>query len=311
MAEPPQGPAPPPSDKNNLLKAFLSGGAGGTCLVLAGHPFDVVKTRMQTAAVGATPGGSLGVLRSMVAEGGPRALFRGMSAPLLGVTPIFAVCFWAYGVGKDCMRALTGARSDGELTLPAIGVAGALSAVPTTAIMAPGERVKVLMVSGRGADGAPFRSPRDVLAHLARVEGSAAAGARALFRGALPTLLRDGTGSFAYFGVYEGVKRWFAQGAPPGAAPSAAAVLVGGAAAGVANWFVALPLDVIKSRMQASSGAAGAAPNMAAVTRSIVAAEGLKGLYRGLAPALLRAVPANAACFSGQENARRWLDEVM
>jgi solute carrier family 25 carnitine/acylcarnitine transporter 20/29 len=298
-------------DPYNLLKAFLSGGAGGICLVLAGHPFDVVKTRMQTAAPGATPGGALGVTRALVAEGGARALYRGMSAPLLGVTPIFAVCFWAYGVGKDGMRALTGARSDGELSLAAIGAAGAFSAVPTTAIMAPGERVKVLMVSGRGADGAPFRSPRDVFSHLARVEGSAGAGARALFRGALPTLLRDGVGSFAYFGVYEGVKRRLAQGAPPGAPPSAAAVLVGGAAAGVANWLVSLPLDVIKSKMQASSVAAGSAPNMVAVTRAIVVAEGLRGLYRGIGPALLRAVPANAACFTGQENARQWLDKVL
>jgi solute carrier family 25 carnitine/acylcarnitine transporter 20/29 len=301
----------PQPDKHNLLKAFLSGGAGGVCLVLAGHPFDLVKTRLQTAAQGAPRVSAMGVVRAALAEGGVRALFRGMSAPLLGVTPIFAVCFWAYGVGKDGMRALTGARSDGELSLAAIGAAGAFSALPTTAIMAPGERVKVLMVSGRGADGAPFRSPRDVFAHLARVEGSSAAGARALFRGALPTLLRDGIGSFAYFGVYEGVKRWAAQGAPPGAPPSAAAVFAGGAAAGVANWLVALPLDVVKSRMQASSAAAGRAPNMAAVTRAIVAAEGLRGLYTGIGPALLRAVPANAACFTGQENARQWLDKVL
>jgi solute carrier family 25 carnitine/acylcarnitine transporter 20/29 len=31
----------------SLLKTFLSGGAGGLCLVLVGHPFDLIKTRVQ------------------------------------------------------------------------------------------------------------------------------------------------------------------------------------------------------------------------------------------------------------------------
>ena len=29
-----------------------------------------------------------------------RGLYRGMSAPLVGVTPIFATCFWGYDMGK-------------------------------------------------------------------------------------------------------------------------------------------------------------------------------------------------------------------
>ena len=31
---------------------------------------------------------------------GPRGLYRGMSAPLVGVTPLYAVCFLGYSVGK-------------------------------------------------------------------------------------------------------------------------------------------------------------------------------------------------------------------
>lgn len=32
---------------------------------------------------------------------GPFGLYRGMVAPLLGVTPMYALCFLGYGVGKD------------------------------------------------------------------------------------------------------------------------------------------------------------------------------------------------------------------
>lgn len=34
------------------IKSFLSGGFGGMSAVLVGHPFDLTKTRLQTAAPG-------------------------------------------------------------------------------------------------------------------------------------------------------------------------------------------------------------------------------------------------------------------
>lgn len=31
------------------IKAFLSGGFGGACLVFVGHPLDLIKVRLQTS----------------------------------------------------------------------------------------------------------------------------------------------------------------------------------------------------------------------------------------------------------------------
>lgn len=292
------------------LKAFLSGGFGGVCLVAVGHPFDIVKTRTQLATTAGT--NPLTVFKTILAESGPRGLFRGMSAPLAGVPFIFALCFFAFGEGKRLMRSLTGAATDRELSLGAIGVAGALSAVPTTLIMAPGERIKVLL-----ARDAAFKGPVEVARHLVRTEG-----AGSLFRGATATLLRDGSGSVAYFSVYEGMKRVFearadadaAAAGTPGAPRtlSTPAILLGGSAAGIANWLVALPMDTLKTRIQGAAAAAGGAraPGIVAVARALVAAEGVGGLYRGLGPALLRAVPANAACFCGMEYSKQALDQL-
>ncbi len=35
---------------------------------------------------------------------GPTGLYKGMLAPLLGVTPLFAVCFFGYGVGRKLQQ---------------------------------------------------------------------------------------------------------------------------------------------------------------------------------------------------------------
>jgi solute carrier family 25 carnitine/acylcarnitine transporter 20/29 len=75
------------------VKAFVAGGFGGVCAVLVGHPFDLTKTRLQTAAPGTYTGG-LDVVKKTLARDGPTGLYRGVVPPLLGVTPIFALSFW-------------------------------------------------------------------------------------------------------------------------------------------------------------------------------------------------------------------------
>jgi solute carrier family 25 (mitochondrial carnitine/acylcarnitine transporter), member 20/29 len=291
------------------LKSLLSGGVGGMCLVLAGQPFDLIKVRLQTAAPGSGVS-AWGLTRATLRAEGVRGLYRGMAAPLAGVTPIFALCFWAYDLGRHTIVERRGYAGLGDLSLLEVGVAGAGSAIPTTLIMAPGERVKVILQTQGGGSGPPrFAGPLDVVRHLVRTQGVAS-----VFRGAGATLARDGAGSFAYFAAYEWIKR---QLTPAGSsALSPTAVVLGGGAAGVANWLVALPIDVVKSRLQAQVGAPTAAggpppPGALAVARALVAAEGVAGLYRGLGPALLRAFPANAACFAGIEWSKKALDSVM
>lgn len=72
------------------LRSLASGGVGGVCAVLVGHPFDLVKVRLQTAESGVYKG-ALDVVRQTVAREGAKGLYRGVSAPLTGVTPM---CMW-------------------------------------------------------------------------------------------------------------------------------------------------------------------------------------------------------------------------
>lgn len=311
-----------------MLKNFLSGGFGGAllevkrvcgyhvvdqqfgrtgiCLVAAGHPFDLIKVRLQTMKV--VPGqeppyrGAMDCARKIVAAEGFRGLYRGMAAPLTGVTPIFAVAFWGYDLGKQMIMSAKGLKSKDELTLMDFAVAGAISAVPTTAIMTPGERIKCVLQI-QSAENARFKGPMDVARHLVRTEGWSS-----LFRGTAATLLRDGSGSMAYFAVYEWIKRTLTP--PDSKQMSPVSVMLGGGFAGVCNWIVAIPADVIKSRIQTAEGAE-IGKGIIQHARELMANEGgVFALYKGAGPAMLRAFPANAACFLGVEVAMQFLNKL-
>ena len=53
------------------LRSLAAGGVGGVCAVLVGHPFDLVKVRLQTSERGVYSG-ALDVVRKTVAREGLR-----------------------------------------------------------------------------------------------------------------------------------------------------------------------------------------------------------------------------------------------
>ena len=69
-----------------------------------------------------------------------------MGAPLVGVAPIFALSFMGFGIGKKLQQ---GGDPEKKLSLAQLAVAGGISGVLTTVIMAPGERIKCLLQVGR------------------------------------------------------------------------------------------------------------------------------------------------------------------
>jgi len=288
----------------SALKSFLSGGVGGVCAVLVGHPLDLVKVRIQTGDGGST----MQVLRSSFAQGGVRGLYRGVSAPMLSVAPCFAVSFWGYDMGKRFVSYFNTndePNRPSNLSVTQLCIAGFLSAIPMTAIMAPTERIKCLLQVqanevAKGGKG-KYSGIRDCATQLFK-EG----GIRSIYKGTFVTILRDGPGSAAYFGVYELAKREIsrAQGLEPGDL-SPVAVLTAGGLAGMGCWIVQIPADTIKSRYQTAPE--GMYNGLFDVYKKLISDEGPAGLFRGLRPALLRAFPANAACFYGMEVARRAL----
>lgn len=287
-----------------MLKSFLAGGVGGVCVVLVGHPLDLIKVRMQTTN---SSGSVLQMFQSTFRQYGIRGLYRGVSAPLIGVSPIFALSFWGYDVGQRIVRwssssmstTTTSTGQQGELTLTQKCIAGGLSAIPTTIVMAPVERIKCLLQTSSTGQ---YKGFMDCAKSVYQ-----SGGLKSLYRGTVLTLLRDGPGSVAWFGMYEWTKKTMmeAQGITDTTQLSPLAVLLAGGLAGIANWSIAIPPDVLKSRYQSAPD--GTYKNIADVYKQLIQKEGHQALFAGLKPAMIRAFPANAACFMGMEVARKAL----
>jgi solute carrier family 25 (mitochondrial carnitine/acylcarnitine transporter), member 20/29 len=76
----------------------------------------------------------------------------------------------------------------------------------------------------------------------------------------------------------------------------------------MANWAIAIPADVLKSRLQTAPD--GKYTGVIDVYKTLMREEGSKALFRGMGPAMIRAFPANAACFFGVDVATRFLESV-
>ncbi|ORY66652.1 mitochondrial carrier domain-containing protein [Leucosporidium creatinivorum] len=306
----PAAPKPPTTDavaekaKSSTagVKSFLSGGFGGVASVLVGQPFDLTKTRLQTAAPGQYKGG-LDVVKQTLARDGIRGFYRGMGPPLAGVTPMFAVSFWGYAMGKKIVYSFTPERTSPTLTNAELAFAGFFSAVPTTLVAAPVERVKVLLqMQGQGGEQL-YKGPLDAVKKLYQQGGL-----RSIYRGTGATLARDGPGSAAYFLAYEAIKKQLTPAGQDPASLSLSAVVVAGGFAGVTMWTFAIPPDVIKSRLQgAPEGTYKGFIDCAAKT---IKADGPGALFKGFGPAMARAFPANAACFLGVELSLQAMNKV-
>lgn len=275
---------------------------------------------MQTTATTETVAGMF--LHTFRTAGIP-GLYQGVSAPLVAVTPLFAVSFWSYDMGQrlvarvgDTYRSQLPSRSGSsattvtaaaaaatggtaDLSLAQKCVAGGLSAIPTTALMAPSERIKCLLQT---APPGTYRGMVDCAAQVYRTGGL-----RSVFRGTGLTLMRDIPGSVAWFGTYEAVKRGLmqARGVTDPSLLSPVAVLTAGGCAGVACWTVSIPFDVLKSRYQSAPD--GTYTGARDVLQRLLRDEGPAALFTGIRPALIRAFPANAACFFGMEVSRKLL----
>lgn len=134
-----------------------------------------------------------------------------------------------------------------------------------------------------------------------------------------------------YFLTYEYVKELVAKEFGTDGSRALLGTIFAGGMAGIANWSIGMPADVLKSRLQtgkkplrtlfwtsliiiiinSKSAPEGTYKNgMRDVFRELMRNEGPRALYKGVTPVMLRAFPANAACFIGFEIAMKVLNIV-
>jgi len=95
------------------LRSLAAGGFGGVCAVIVGHPFDLVKVRLQTAERGVYKSAIDVVRKSIAKDGLGKGLYAGVSAPLVGVTPM---CKLRFG-REDQVANISQSRSHSGVTM--------------------------------------------------------------------------------------------------------------------------------------------------------------------------------------------------
>ncbi|XP_046852752.1 mitochondrial carnitine/acylcarnitine carrier protein-like [Xenia sp. Carnegie-2017] len=294
------------SGSSSALKNFIAGGAGGVCLVVAGHPLDTIKVRLQTqpkVAPGESPifTGTFDCARKTVAKEGFFGLYKGMATPIVGITPLYAFCFLGFTVGKKLQEK----NPNEEMSNFQNFNAGMVAGVFTTGIMTPGERIKCLLQIQQASTGeAKYNGPLDCAKKIIKESGI-----RGLYKGTCATLLRDLPGTGMYFMTYELLLKSMTPEGKTRSEISPLMILTAGGFAGMANWSISIAPDTMKSRLQTAPD--GTYPNgVRDVFRQLIREEGPQALFKGITPIMLRAFPANAACFLGYEMAMKVLNWI-
>lgn len=143
----------------------------------------------------------------------------------------------------------------------------------------------------------------ETLVSMYKTEG----GFTALYRGIIPTVAGVAPYVGLNFMIYESVREYFT---PDGAAnPSSAGKLCAGAISGAVAQTCTYPLDVLRRRFQINtmSGMGYRYKGIFDAIRVIVGQEGVKGLYKGITPNLLKVAPSMASSWLSFEMTRDFL----
>ncbi|MDP2437091.1 MAG: MC/SLC25 family protein [archaeon] len=319
---------PPSSSLLHVVQDLTAGTFGGVLQVIAGHPLDTVKVRLQTQAA-ALPSGSSPVysgmmhcIRSMWKDEGLRGFYKGMSSPLFGMAFLNALLFATYAESsKYFLRKNQGA----PLTLGQQTMAGSLAGLVQCIIVGPTELVKArLQVQARSCPskaGVFFEGPLDCIRKT-----HAHQGIRGLFAGMAGTVYREIPAYALMFASYEGIKDLLIptpdrskmeneiikngvidhdfSSMYPGR------LIVAGGVAGVLCWTISYPQDVVLNRLRVQQ--IDSPPiyrkhpllfdgGFIDCGMKLIRTEGWRTLFRGYTACLVRAFPANAASFLGYE----------
>lgn len=276
--------------RNNPNLNTISGAVGGLASLSIGHPLDTVKVSIQTMKVDSKGNmpykGMYDCLRKIVKNDGIFGLYRGLGSMVVMTVPRFALTFHGNALGKQLYSKWF--PRDKRATGVPVGqvlFGGTFSQILVSPfIVAPFERVKVLMQTQKPRE---FKNQLDCFKFLLNKQGITS-----VFRGIPITYTRDMPTFGFYFLCYELVKcQLDEEGNNP------IVTLLAGGCAGVGGWAVAIPMDTIKNRHQASIEK----HHTFVTIKQLIREEGFYGLFRGGGTVIIRAFPTNAAAFLGYE----------
>jgi solute carrier family 25 citrate transporter 1 len=267
----------------------VAGGTAGAIEAATTYPFEAAKTRLQFRGTGVnsyptTARNPLVLIQQVVRRDGIRNLYAGADALIIGTAWKAAVRF----LGFDTLKALF-ADEKGR-TSKAGGVLAGFGAGILESVLAvtPFETIKTALIDDarRPATERRFRGFASTTAALFREQG-----VRGLYKGLLPVTLRQAANSSVRMGSYNALKEVFE--------PKTSIGIFGiGALAGTITVYTTMPLDTVKTRMQALGREYSSTLNCAV---RVFREEGVFAFWRGATARWLRLVLSGGIVFTVYE----------
>ncbi|XP_073290183.1 mitochondrial succinate-fumarate transporter 1-like [Primulina huaijiensis] len=268
----------------------VSGSLGGIVEASCLQPIDVIKTRLQLDSSGSYKG-IIHCGTTIARNEGFRALWKGLTPFATHLTLKYALRMGSNAVLQAAFKdSNTGNLSHHGRMVAGFG-AGVLEAL---VIVTPFEVVKIRLQQQRGLSPEllMYKGPVNCARMIIREEGLLG-----LWAGATPTIMRNGTNQAAMFtakNAFDGILWRKHEGDGKVLLPWQS--MISGFLAGTAGPVCTGPFDVVKTRLMAQSRSGGELKykGLFHAIKTIYAEEGLRSLWRGLLPRLMRIPPGQA-----------------
>ncbi|KAG0005884.1 hypothetical protein BGZ79_000578 [Entomortierella chlamydospora] len=235
--------------KDPALYTLTAGSIAGAIEATITYPTEFVKTQLQlqdgskgSARKGASaPKGPIDILVTTVRTQGVTAVYRGLSAMVIGNTAKAGVRFFAFDQFKYLLRDSEGKTTGYRSVLAGLG-AGMTEAI---LVVTPSETIKTKLIHDGNSPNPQYRGLVHGVKSIVKAEGLGG-----IYRGVIPVMARQGANSAVRFGVYSSLNDLVKARLTPGETVPAAYTFGIGAIAGIVTVYTTMPLDVIKTKMQ-------------------------------------------------------------
>ncbi|KAI0171052.1 solute carrier family 25 member 42 [Pestalotiopsis sp. NC0098] len=292
-----------------VVAAFCGGGVAGAVSRTVVSPLERLKILYQVQSAGHNeyklPVGK--ALAKMWREEGWRGFMRGNGTNCIRIVPYSAVQFGSYNLyKKHFFETSPGSPLHPVERLLCGGIAGITSVFFTYPLDIVRTRLSIQSASFAALGNKPkgeLPGMWPTMVTMYKEEG----GINALYRGIIPTVAGVAPYVGLNFMVYEYVRKLMT---PEGDRdPSAWRKLFAGGLSGAVAQTCTYPFDVLRRRFQINtmSGMGYQYKSIFDAVRVIVGQEGIRGLYKGLVPNLLKVAPSMAANWLSFEMTRDFL----
>ncbi|KAL4911691.1 mitochondrial carrier domain-containing protein [Aspergillus aurantiobrunneus] len=289
-----------------VTAAFLAGGIAGAVSRTIVSPLERLKILLQIQTVGREEY-KLSIwqaLKKIGKEEGWRGFLRGNGTNCIRIIPYSAVQFGSYNFYKRFAEPTPHADLTPIRRLICGGAAGITSVVITYPLDIVRTRLSIQSASfsalKRESAGEKLPGMFTTMVLIYKREG----GLLALYRGIIPTVAGVAPYVGLNFMTYESVRKYLT---PEGdSTPGAFRKLLAGAISGAVAQTCTYPFDVLRRRFQINtmSNMGYQYASIFDAVRVIVAEEGMRGLFKGIAPNLLKVAPSMASSWLSFELTR-------